>query len=54
MLALVCAVLFLYALLRVCVALEQMQSLTREMLQQQQQQQEFFREILSKMRQLDG
>lgn len=49
LLSLVCALLFLYALLRVCVALEQMQALTREMLQQQQQQQVFFREMLARL-----
>jgi hypothetical protein len=47
--SLLCALLFLYALLRVCVALEQMQALTREMLQQQQQQQVLFREMLVRL-----
>lgn len=49
LLALLCALLFLYALLRVCVALEQMQAMTREMLVQQQQQQAFYREVLARL-----
>lgn len=54
LLSLLCALLFLYALLRVCVALEQMQALTREMLQQQQQQQVFFREMVARLDEINN
>ncbi|KAL3673430.1 hypothetical protein V7S43_001142 [Phytophthora oleae] len=42
----VCALMFVYTMYRVCAAMDQMQVLTRESLLQQRQQQEFLRELL--------
>lgn len=44
--SLCCVLLFIYTMLRICSALEQMQLLTRETLLQQRQQQELFKEAM--------
>lgn len=42
----VCALMFIYTMYRVCAAMDQMQALTRESLIQQRQQQELLKELL--------
>ncbi|KAF1322368.1 Membrane protein, partial [Globisporangium splendens] len=44
--SLLCVLLFVYTMLRICSTLEQMQVLTRETLMQQRQQQELFRDVM--------
>ncbi|GMF10480.1 unnamed protein product [Phytophthora lilii] len=45
----VCALMFIYTMYRVCAAMDQMQALTRESLIQQRQQQELLKELLTKL-----
>lgn len=44
-----CVLMFIYTMYRICYALEQMQTLTRESLVQQQRQQEVFQQILQQL-----
>ncbi|KAJ8577987.1 hypothetical protein ON010_g1219 [Phytophthora cinnamomi] len=45
----ICALMFIYTMYRVCAAMDQMQALTRESLVQQRQQQEVLRELLARL-----
>ncbi|KAG7389760.1 hypothetical protein PHYPSEUDO_009680 [Phytophthora pseudosyringae] len=45
----VCALMFVYTMYRVCAAMDQMQALTRESLVQQRQQQELLKELLESL-----
>ncbi|KAE8910400.1 hypothetical protein PF003_g5462 [Phytophthora fragariae] len=47
--AIICALMFIYTMYRVCAAMDQMQALTRESLIQQRRQQELLKDLLARL-----